>query len=260
MSYSARFVVVVSLGLTCASVLAGELKSPKYFEQNVRPLLKQYCYPCHSSEKHKGDFDMESFSSVAEVKRHPKVWQDVAEKLTNSEMPPEEKPQPSPAEKERISNWVRAMMDEIARQRAGDPGPVVLRRLSNAEYTYTIQDLTGTPTLQPAREFPVDGAAGEGFMNTGQGLVMSPSLITKYLDAGKEIANHAVLLPDGFIFSPNTTRRDWTGELLTQIREFYKEFTDAKGGEKVNLQGIVFETNEGGRLPVEKYLAASLAE
>src|SRR5439155_26039758 len=142
MSYPSRAVVVVSLSLTCASALAGELKSPKYFEQNVRPLLKQYCYPCHSSEKHKGDFDMESFSSVSEVKRHPKVWQDVAEKLANSEMPPEEKPQPSPAEKERISNWVRAVLDEIARQRAGDPGPVVLRRLSNAEYAYTVQDLT----------------------------------------------------------------------------------------------------------------------
>ena len=34
-------------------------------------------------------------------------------------------------------------------------------------------------------------------MNTGNALVMSPALITKYLDAGKDIASHAVLLPDG---------------------------------------------------------------
>src|SRR5689334_12606545 len=261
MSYSARFVVVVSLGLTCASVLAGELKSPKYFEQNVRPLLKQYCYPCHSSEKHKGDFDMESFSSVAEVKRHPKVWQDVAEKLTNSEMPPEEKPQPSPAEKERISNWVRAMMDEIARQRAGDPGPVVLRRLSNAEYTYTVQDLTGIDSLQPAREFPIDGAAGEGFMNTGQALVMSPSLITKYLDAGKEIASHAVLLPDGIRFSAKKSRPDWTEEVVAQIRALYAEFTEAEAGAKTVQQGIVMDrANEAGRLPLGRYVTALIEE
>src|SRR6266853_1227771 len=175
-------------------------------------------------------------------------------------MPPEEKPQPSPAEKERISNWVIEVLDEIGRERAGDPGPVVLRRLSNAEYTYTIQDLTGIDSLQPAREFPVDGAAGEGFMNTGQALVMSPSLITKYLDAGKEIASHAVLLPDGIRFSPKFTRRDWTEEILTGIRQFYRQFTDPHGGDKVNLQGIVFETNDGGRLPVEKYLAATLVE
>ena len=148
---------------------------------------------------------MERFSSLGEVKRHPKVWQDVAEKLGNKEMPPEGKPQPLATEKQRISKWVQAVLEAVAQERAGDPGPVVLRRLSNAEYTYTIQDLTGVESLQPAREFPVDGAAGEGFMNTGQALVMSPSLITKYLDAGKAMASHAVLLPDGIRFSPKTS-------------------------------------------------------
>src|SRR5206468_12445112 len=99
---------------------------------------------------------------------------------------------------------------------AGDPGPVVLRRLNNAEYTYTVRDLTGVD-LQPAREFPADGAAGEGFTNTGNALVMSSALFTKYLDAAKGIAAHAVLLPDGVRFSRGTTRRDWTDELLGQI-------------------------------------------
>jgi hypothetical protein len=87
---------------------------------------------------------------------------------------------------------------------AGDPGPVGLRRLNNAEYTYTIRDLTGVD-LDPAREFPVDSAAGEGFTNAGNALAMSPALLTKYFDAGKEIAAHAVLLPDGFRFSPYRT-------------------------------------------------------
>ncbi|MEB0161192.1 hypothetical protein, partial [Pseudomonas sp. AH2 (2023)] len=32
------------------------------------------------------------------------------------------------------------------------------------------------------------------------------------------------------------------------------------GGTQVNPQGIVFETNGGGRLPVELYLEATLAE
>ena len=132
--------------------------------------------------------------------------------------------------------------------------------LSNVEYTYTLRDLTGVAALQPAREFPVDGAAGEGFTNTGNALVMSPALLTKFLDAAKEIANHAVLLPDGFVFSPHTTRRDWTDDTLAKIRDFYREFTDPRGGDKVNLQGIVFDTNQGGRLPIEKYLAATLAE
>jgi hypothetical protein len=266
-----RLVALLILSSCCAS---GGAQSPPaagdgpagrddaaYFKTEIQPLLEQYCITCHSNEKQKGDLDLQPFASLDAVKQNTKVWQNVARQLADNEMPPEDEPQPTPAEKERLTKWVAATLDDVARSRAGDPGPVVLRRLSNAEYTYTVRDLTGVDSLEPAREFPVDGAAGEGFTNTGQALVMSPSLITKYLDAGKGIAGHAVLLPDGIRFSSGTTRRDWSEEILAEIRTFYRSFTDPSGGgEKVNLQGIVFDTNEGGRLPLEKYLAATLEE
>ena len=253
------------LGVSVAGWAAGaaEPASPALFgatdfQSKVQPGLKQYCLGCHSTEKHKGDLDLEQFGSWAAVQKHPKVWQGVAEQLANGEMPPKDKPQPSAPERDALLGSVNAMLDEVARSRAGDPGPVVLRRLSNAEYNFTVRDLTGVVSLDPTREFPVDGAAGEGFMNTGNALVMSPSMVTKYLDAGKEVASHVVLLPTGIRFSAKTTRRDWTEELLAEIRDFYRGFTDPKGGDTVNLQGIVFQTNEGGRLPLEKYLAATL--
>ncbi|MEJ7596023.1 MAG: DUF1552 domain-containing protein [Planctomycetaceae bacterium] len=41
-------------------------------------------------------------------------------------------------------------------------------------------------------------------------------------------AAHAVLLPDGFRFSKHTTRSDWTDELLTQIRAFYRQRVDQR--------------------------------
>ncbi len=47
---------------------------------------------------------------------------------------------------------------------------------------------------------------------------------------------------------------------MAQIRDFYRQFSDARGSNTVNLQGIVFNTNDGGRLPLEQYLAATLAE
>src|SRR5216117_3120637 len=219
------------------------------YETQIRPPLKEYCLGCHSTEKHKGDLDLERFTSLSEVMKHPKVWQSVVEQISLGEMPPKEKPQPAEAQRVQLLGWANGVLDDIALARAGDPGPVVLRRLSNAEYTYTIRDLTGIGSLDPAKEFPVDSASGEGFMNVGNSLVMSPSLVTKYLDAGKDIASHAVLLPDGIRFSPKNTRRDWTEEILAEIRQFYRGFTDPRGGDKVNLQGIIFETNEGGRLP-----------
>ena len=224
------------------------------------PVLKEYCLGCHSTEKQKGDLDLERFTSLSEVMKHSKVWQGVVEQIALGEMPPKEKPQPSAAEREKLLAWVNAALDAAAEARAGDPGPVVLRRLNNAEYTYTIRDLTGVASLDPAKEFPVDSASGEGFMNVGNSLVMSPSLVTKYLDAAKDIAGHAVLLPDGVRFSPKNTRRDWTEELLAEIRGTYREFTDKGGGTSVNLQGIRFDTKDGGVLPLDKYLAALLEE
>ncbi|KAF0175233.1 MAG: hypothetical protein FD161_3381 [Limisphaerales bacterium] len=228
------------------------------FQKEIRPLLSEFCNKCHSTKDHKGDLDLERFKSLDAVKRDAKVWQQVEEQLELGEMPPKDKPQLSTAQKARLVAWVRGTLGEIAKANAGDPGPVVLRRLSNAEYTYTVRDLTGVAALDPAREFPVDGAAGEGFSNAGAALVMSPALLTKYLDAAKDLAAHAALLPDGLAFSPSTSQRDWTEERLAAIRTFYGRFSEKGGGTAVNLQGIKFDTKDGGILPLEKYLAATL--
>jgi len=230
------------------------------YTEKALPILKEYCLGCHSTEKHKGDLDLQRFTTLAEVIKQSKVWQGVLDQISLGEMPPKEKPQPTAAEKERLQQWVNTALDAAAQARAGDPGPVVLRRLNNAEYKYTTRDLTGVPSLDPVREFPVDSASGEGFMNVGQSLVMSPSLVTKYLDAAKDVAAHAVLLPDGIAFSPSTSQRDWAEEKLADIRAFYGRFSVSGGGSAVNLQGIKFDTKDGGVLPLGKYLAATLSE
>ena len=72
-------------------------------------------------------------------------------KLT-AEMPPQPMNQP-PSLLRQVIDWITALRKSEARKRAGDPGPVSARRLSNAEYNYTVRDLTGVD-LRPAREFP----------------------------------------------------------------------------------------------------------
>jgi hypothetical protein len=264
-SLSLVFAVVVSF-LTgfnlpaCADEVA-ELKAlDKTYSSTIRPLLKSYCEKCHSEQLPEADISLESFATLADVRKEPQTWIKVREMLESRQMPPEASKQPTDAERTLLRSWVRDYLLVEARAHAGDPGKVVIRRLSNAEYTYTIRDLTSVTSLDPAREFPKDGAAGEGFTNAGNALVMSPALITKYLDAAKDIAGHAVLLPDSIRFSPSTSRRDWTEEILTKIRALYREYTDPTGGTRVNLQGIVSETNTGGRIPLERYLSATLME
>jgi len=256
--YDTQMRVLLLLAFSTPALVPGQ-QAPLPFEREMQPLVQRYCLACHSAAKHTGDLNLERFTSTEEVVKHPKVWQAVVDQLSLGEMPPKAMPQPGAEERLRMLAWLRGALKQAAQARAGDAGPVVLRHLNNAEYTYTIRDLTGVPTLDPAKEFPADGAAGEGFTNTGNSLVMSPALVTKYLDAAKQVSKHAMLLPDGIRFSPHTSRRDWTDETLGNIREFYAKFTEAGGADTVTQQGIALDKNRGGALPLEKYLAASLA-
>ncbi len=230
------------------------------YQAAIRPLLARYCFECHADDVTEADVDLGGFGTIADVRRQTKVWLKVGEMLDSGQMPPTDAQQPNHEDRTRLRTWVNAFLANEAQAQSGDPGPVLLRRLSNAEYTYTIRDLAGVDVLDPAREFPVDGAAGEGFTNTGSGQGMSPALVEKYLDAAKAVAAHAVLLPDGITFSPHTTRRDQTDEQVGRIQTFYRQFTADGGGQPVNLQGIQFDTNQGGLLPLEGYLAATLEE
>ena len=244
--------------------IAQDLSTFKTLEQAYQPdiyrLLKTYCHECHSADKAEAEINLATFTTLAEIRRQPKTWLKVRGMLGSRQMPPKDTKQPTDVERQQLQEWVRSYLIAEANEHAGDPGPLVLRRLNNSEYNYTVQDLTGVASLNPTREFPVDGAAGEGFTNAGAAQGMSPALVTKYLDAAKDIATHAVLTPEGIRFSTHITRRDQTDELLARIQAFYRNFTRDGGGSSVNLHGITFNTNQGGLLPLSEYLAATLVE
>lgn len=258
-SFGLRVAHVISLTVACWFFTIPDAPAADSFQAGLRPILEKYCLGCHSTKKHKGDLDLERFKTEADVRREPKTWQKVVYQLDLGEMPPEEKPQPDAVERKQILDWIGKALKAEALARAGDPGLVVLRRLSNAEYTYTIQDLTGVD-LNPAHEFPIDGAAGEGFMNVGNALVMSPGLFSKYLDAAKEIAAHAVLLPDGFRFSLGKSRRDWTDEILHEIRSIHFRHTSSRRDmnhlNRWNPSLAASATNEDGRVDLAQYISA----
>jgi len=230
------------------------------FGADVRPLVARYCAECHSSTDTTCDLDLARFATAADVAADPAPWQLAADQLRSGAMPPDGSPQPTAEERATLRAGIRRELLAIAAKTAGDPGRVVLRRLSNAEYRGSIRDLTGVGALDPGQEFPVDGAAGEGFTNVGQALVMSPEMVEKYLAAAKDVAAHAVLTPQGIRFSPSTTQRDWTEEALAGIRAIYARNTVDTGATSVNLQGVAFDTNAGGRPPLVACLAATLAE
>ena len=55
-----------------------------------------------------------------------------------------------------------------------------------------------------------------------------------------------------------STRRDWTDEIVSDIRRLYGRYTDAEGSRRVQLQGLDFQAESGGRIPLERYLKATI--
>lgn len=247
--------------LLCMSLAAGadQGRAADATAEAAVQVLRTKCLGCHSTAKQEGEFDLERLCEDGRLGSagDAAAWENVVEQVSLGQMPPADAPPLSAAERTALAGWIRGMLGTIARSQAGDPGPVVLRRLSNHEYTYSIRDLTGVDSLDPAREFPVDGAAGEGFTNAGAALVMSPALLTKYLAAAKEIAAHAVFTPRGMRWSPSDSPQDWTNEILAEIRAIYGKYTVRGDSTQTMAQGVQVDTGTGdGRLPLARYLDA----
>jgi hypothetical protein len=196
----------------------------KQFAGTVRPFMRTYCATCHSGKKPQAQLDLTAYASMASVMRDFPHWSLVLDKLAAKQMPPPSfGKQPSNRQREAIIAWIRAVRKYQAEQDAGDPGPVLARRLSHAEYDYTIRDLTGVD-LRPTREFPVDPANQEGFDNSGESLTVSPALLKKYAEAAKGIAEHLVLTSRGLEFAthPVVVETDRDKYCILRIVDFYR--------------------------------------
>ncbi len=190
-----------AVSLSMGAAATGDAALEGRFAATVRPFLTKYCIGCHSGSSPAAQLDFTRYSTLTAVVADYPHWSLVLEKLTAGQMPPKIAPQPPLDVRQAVIAWVQALRTNEARKNAGDPGSVLARRLSNAEYNYTIRDLTGVD-IRPAREFPVDPANPAGFDNSGESLSMSPALLAKYLQAAREVSNHMVLNLDGFGFAP----------------------------------------------------------
>ena len=224
MSPTIRFLIpslVVCLTLSAAAA-DGAAERAKAYAERIHPLLVKTCGKCHGKEPKDNDLDITSLATAKAIFAQPKVLAEIAERLNEGDMPPKKAPQPSQAEREQLLGWVAAALDAEAAARAGDPGPVTLRRLSNTEYDNAVRDLTGVD-MRPtrAREFPTDSVGGEGFANVGDAMPVTPGLVERYHLAARDVAARAVLLPKGFRFSASPDRPAWAEEALKSLRSFH---------------------------------------
>ncbi|HRH94950.1 MAG TPA: DUF1587 domain-containing protein, partial [Prosthecobacter sp.] len=197
MPLNSRHFALVGLVVAASSLSA----APDW--KQVESFLAAKCYECHNPEKMKGDVDLKKFAANPDVPVNFEIWNTVKDTIDNGDMPPRKAKQLTSEEKVGITGWVQHSLDLLAEAKSGDPGPVTMRRLTNAEYDYTLRDLTGRD-YSLAKEFQTDGGGGEGFTNTGDVLFMSPAAIDKYFAAARKLADHATIMPGtGIVFHPS---------------------------------------------------------
>jgi hypothetical protein len=194
------------------------------FARTVQPFLKTYCIACHGSREPAAHLDLSRYTAMASLMQDGRRWSQIMERLEAEEMPPKGAAKhPAVHERRTALAWFRAVRESEMRRNADDPGVVLARRLSNAEYDYTIRDLTGVD-IRPAREFPIDSANTAGFDNSGETLMMSPTLLKKYLAAARQVAGHMYLKEKGFAFAPHPmlVETDRDKFAVHQIVDFYR--------------------------------------
>jgi len=205
--------------------------------QRTPDTFKKYCFECHGGEKHRGDVSIEKLiqqSAQTTIGDHWDEWEKVAEMVETREMPPEDKAEifPSDAERAATVGWIRSSLRKYQAAHAGEPGHITVRRLTSAEYAYAIRDLTGID-IKVGVDASSDSVGGEGFTNFGDVQFVQDTSIERYLEAAKQVADHAILGAGPLGFFPDTGKTGLELSALTRIDDLYA----AKGFRVVSGEG-----------------------
>ena len=206
--------------------------------------LKTYCGSCHGKAATAGiNLDRLTASPLADSNFGQ--WQKIAAVLEDRRMPPPSMPQPSDAERAAASGWVRASLKGYSNSHAGDPGGVTVRRLTSAEYGYTVHDLTGLD-LDLNSDFAGDAVGGEGFSNFGDVQFISDANLERYMESAKKIADHAVIGSGPIEFFEHPGKTGFELSAINRIKDIYAAYgfrtVSGEGGSPFGLEkyGKVF--------------------
>ena len=215
------------------------LPLPLRFRSTSHQTFTKYCVECHGLTRPKGGVSIErligQMSSNA-VGEQADTWEDVAEMLETRQMPPPDDAElfPSDAERAAAAEWIRASLREYEAAHAGEPGRVTVRRLTSAEFAYAIRDLTGVD-IKTGVDASSDAVGGEGFANFGDVQFVQDASVERYLEASKQVAEHAVIGsgPLAFYTDPGETGLELSA--LNRIEQLYAS------------RGFRVVSGEGGR-------------
>jgi hypothetical protein len=162
------------------------------FVAAVRPFVEQNCLDCHDDAGRKGGFSLENLVAPESLHAQRESWERVLQHVQLDLMPPPEEPRPVPAARAGFIRWLDHALHPLDPDRP-DPGRVVVRRLSRAEYANTLRDVLGID-FDPTGDFPEDDT-GYGYDHIGDVLNTSPLLFERLLAAARTVSETVITDP-----------------------------------------------------------------
>ena len=187
-----------SLGMSVLGIVssakAEDVLATVSFEDQILPMLEEYCYRCHGeSEKIKGDVDLTAFQTEESIFQERRVWLDVLDQIESEEMPTKD-PLPSRKERELLVSWIDAKINAVDWTKVKDAGHVTIPLLNKAEYNNTVRDLLGI-SGEPGRIFSDDGEGQSGFTTDRDNLFLTTAAMEKYFLAAESALNTLLAPP-----------------------------------------------------------------
>jgi hypothetical protein len=135
MKMSSHTLIVVAVVLGCASsVLADD------YPTSLRPAFEAHCIECHGQDGvTEGSVDLLGLKSGDELQGHPELLLKLIKVLKDGEMPPEDEPPLSAAQRKQMVSTLQAMFDEAAKSMPFAPTPI--RRMNRFQYNNAVVDL-----------------------------------------------------------------------------------------------------------------------
>lgn len=202
--------------------------------------LRKYCLDCHGTTLAEAEVNLEKFlSNPSSMAKDYKTWRTAIRMLDQKRMPPADAPQPTAEDRRKLITGLQQQLVKTAREHANDPGVVPLRRLTSAEYHYTIRDLTNLD-LQLQKELPGDAVGGEGFTNVGLVQFLQDSTLERYLKTAKTVASHAVIGSGTLSFYEAPGKTGLELSAMDRIQRIYRQhgfrIAAGEGGEAYGLE------------------------
>ncbi|HET9269769.1 MAG TPA: DUF1592 domain-containing protein [Vicinamibacterales bacterium] len=152
----------------------------------VRAILDQYCVTCHNARARSGELALDALDT-SNVAANAAVWEKVVRKVRTGAMPPAGMPRP---DEPTAAALVTSLTTALDRAATPNPGRPLLHRLNRAEYANVVRDLLAID-VDVRSLLPADDSAF-GFDNNADLLVVSPSLLDRYLSAADRVSALAV--------------------------------------------------------------------